>query len=144
MSIYGLLYNWYAIEDSNNIAPEGWHVPTDEEWKQLEMFLGMSQEDADDTGYRGSDEDEKLKEAGTEHWIAPNDGTNESGFTALPGGSREPDGTYLAKGVAAVFWTATEGSDTTAFHRTLYLGHSGIRRHRIAKQSGYSVRCIKD
>lgn len=68
---YGLLYNWYAVDDSRNLAPEGWHVPTDEEWKELEMYLGMSQSEADDTGYRGTDEGGKLKEVGTTHWQSP-------------------------------------------------------------------------
>ena len=86
---YGYLYNWYAVNDIRNIAPEGWHVPTDEEWKELEMYLGMSQTEADDTGYRGTNEGGKLKEAGTTHWETPNTGaTNETGFSALPGGCR--------------------------------------------------------
>jgi uncharacterized protein (TIGR02145 family) len=59
---YGYLYNWYVVNDSRNIAPEGWHVPTDEEWKELEMFLGMSQSEANGTGWRGTDEGGKLKE----------------------------------------------------------------------------------
>ena len=83
--IYGSLYNWYAVNDSRNIAPDGWHVPTDEEWKELEMFLGMSQSEANGTGWRGTDEGSKLK--ATSGWSGFN-GTNESGFSALPGGSR--------------------------------------------------------
>ena len=87
VATYGRLYNWYAVTDSRNIAPAGWHVPSDAEWKQLEMYLGMSQSEADATGWRGTDEGGKLKEVGTMHWNSPNTGaTNESGFTALPGG----------------------------------------------------------
>lgn len=82
---YGMIYNWYwyAVDDSRNIAPIGWHVPTDEEWKELEMYLGLSQTEADDTGYRGTDEGDKLK--ATTGWYNNGNGTNESGFTALPG-----------------------------------------------------------
>ena len=95
VSIYGLLYNWHAVTDNRKIAPVGWHVPTDDEWKELEMYLGMSQSDADDVGWRGTDEGGKLKETGTAHWISPNTGaTNESGFTALPSGNRFYDGTF--------------------------------------------------
>ena len=65
---YGALYNWYAVNDSRNIAPAGWHVPTDDDWKELEMYLGMSQSEADDIDYRGTDEGGNVKETGTEHW----------------------------------------------------------------------------
>jgi len=83
---YGALYNWYTVSDFRNIAPEGWHVPTDEEWKELEMALGISQEYADSTEWRGTNEGGKLKETGTTHWNSPNEGaTNESGFTARAG-----------------------------------------------------------
>jgi uncharacterized protein (TIGR02145 family) len=93
---YGRLYNWYAVADSRYIAPQGWHVATDEEWKQLEMYLGMSQSEANLTGIRGTVEGGKLKEAGTVHWQSPNTGaTNESGFTALPGGYRFIFGSFL-------------------------------------------------
>lgn len=86
---YGVLYNFYAVIDTRGLAPEGWHVPTDEDWKELEMFLGMSKSAADSTGYRGIDTGGKLKEEGTKHWRAPNIGaTNSSEFTALPAGIR--------------------------------------------------------
>jgi uncharacterized protein (TIGR02145 family) len=93
---YGLLYTWYAVDDSRTIAPKGWHVPTDEEWKELEMYLGMSQSEADDTYWRGTDEGGKLKATGTEYWNSPNEGANnESGYSALPGGFRH-SGTMVA------------------------------------------------
>jgi len=81
VATYGRLYNWHAVADMGNIAPAGWHVASDAEWKQLEMYLGMSQTESDQTGWRGTDEGGKLKEIGTVHWISPNTGaTNESGF----------------------------------------------------------------
>ncbi|MFC1562338.1 FISUMP domain-containing protein, partial [candidate division KSB1 bacterium] len=109
-AVYGHLYNWYAVDDSRGLAPEGWHVPTDEEWKELEMYLGMSQSEADTSGWRGTDEGDKLKETGTSHWGSPNAGaTNESGFTALPGGYRSiSTGTFLNFYHIAIFWSSTE------------------------------------
>lgn len=104
VATYGRLYNWYAAVDTRNIAPDGWHVPSDEEWKQLETYLGMSQAEADAIGLRGSDEGGMLKETGTSHWDSPNTGaTNESGFTALPGGHRRYGGFTLR-------WVTTRSS----------------------------------
>jgi len=79
---YGYLYNWYAIDDERDICPEGWYIPSDDEFKLLEMHLGMSESEANTTSWRGTDEGGKLKEEGLEHWHSPNSaGTNESGFT---------------------------------------------------------------
>ena len=145
---YGRLYNWYAVDDSRNIAPEGWHVPTDDEWKQLEMYLGMSQSEADGTGMRGTDEGGKLKEAGTEHWNSPNTGaTNESGFTALPGGCRYGNGNYSGMGNYGSFWSSTEYNSYHAWYRILNYTHSGVYRYYYlssGKQDGFSVRCLRD
>ncbi len=84
---YGYLYNWYAVTDNRNLTPAGWHVSTDEDWKELEKHLGMSRTEVDDTRWWCTDEGGKLKEAGFSHWNSPNIGaTNESGYSALPGG----------------------------------------------------------
>ncbi len=143
---YGRLYNWYAVNDSRNIAPEGWHVPTDEEWKQLELYLGQT--DADDMGWRGTDEGGKLKESGTVHWNSPNTGaTNEIGFSALPGGDRNDyDGPYYDMGTTAYFWSSTEYEDdsTHAWVRTLHFQNSGVHRGYSSKQAGFSVRLVRD
>jgi uncharacterized protein (TIGR02145 family) len=145
INVYGRLYNYYAIIDSRNIAPEGWHIPTDAEWKQLEMYLGMSQEQADATGWRGTDEGGKLKEAGTEHWNPPNTGaTNESGFTALPGGYRVNNGGFLNLGTYAYFWSSTESGSYAAWGRILSSGIAGIYRYSDSKAAGFSIRCVKD
>ncbi|HDS01520.1 MAG TPA: hypothetical protein ENO07_05815, partial [candidate division Zixibacteria bacterium] len=120
VAVYGRLYNWYAAADSRNIAPDGWHVPSDAEWKQLEMYLGMSQADADATGWRGTDEGGKLKEADTTHWQSPNNGaTNESGFTALPGGYRSSSGRFYFEHFDAFFWTQTDYDILTVWYRYL-------------------------
>ena len=150
--IYGALYTWAAAmngqETSDSIpsqvqgvCPDGWHLPSDAEWKQLEMHLGMSQEEVDDVGSRGTDEGSKLKEAGTLHWLSPNTGTNESGFTALPGGQREVVNHNV--GSSAYFWTATEKSDSYAWRRQLLNTSSSISRFDNRKNTGYSVRCVE-
>jgi uncharacterized protein (TIGR02145 family) len=145
VATYGRLYNWYAVDDSRNIAPEGWHVPSDDEWKQLEMYLGMSQAEADDVGWRGTDEGGKLKEAGTTHWYPPNEGaTNESGFTALPGGYRSLKGNFFDMGYGAYFWSSTEDSSFYAWRRYLYYNYSQVSRYNYGKQFGFSVRCVRD
>ena len=145
--IYGNLYNWYAVE-TGNLAPEGWHVPTDDEIKELEMYIGMSQEEADDTGWRGTNEGSKL--AGrADLW---NDGNLEnnpefgtSGFNLLPGGYRNYyDGYYYYMGLGGYFWSSTESSSSNAWSRLLHFNYSGILRYVYNKKSGFSVRCVRD
>ncbi|MBN1998490.1 fibrobacter succinogenes major paralogous domain-containing protein [candidate division KSB1 bacterium] len=145
VSTYGRLYNWYAVNDSRGLAPAGWHVPTDAEWKQLEMYLGMSQSEADATGWRGTDEGGKLKETGTGHWASPNTGaTNESGFSALPGGYRFGGGTFYGIGFAAYFWSASSGSDDRAWYRSLSCSNSAVYRFGYSRRGGFSVRVVRD
>jgi uncharacterized protein (TIGR02145 family) len=146
VNVYGRLYNWFAVDDNRIIAPEGWHVPTDEEWKQLEMYLGMSQAEADDLQCRGTFEGGKLKEEGTTHWASPNYGaTNESGFTALPGGDRSHFGVFYNVGNYAYFWSSTEYDSNTAWCRALgYLDSGVYRNFNHLKSYGHSVRCVRD
>lgn len=142
VSTYGRLYNWYAVNDGRGIAPPGWRVPTDDDWKQLEMYLGMSQADADkDDEYRGSIGD-KLKAASG--WNGGGNGTNESGFTALPAGYRYTDGTFLRLGDYAYFWCATEYDNDYAWDRYLDRFVSGVGRYNDPKRCGFSVRLIKE
>ena len=143
-SEYGALYTYAA---ALNACPDGWHLPTDDEWKTLEMHLGMSQAEADDLGMRGTDEGGKLKETGTTHWNSPNTGaTNESGFTALPGGYRESLnlGFFENSGNRGYWWTATQNFTTSAWGRYVNYDNSNIFRHSHGKASGISVRCLKD
>ena len=145
VEVYGRLYNWYAAVDSRDIAPEGWHVASDAEWKELEMYLGMSQEAADTTGWRGTGEGGKLKDAGTIYWQSPNTGaTNESGFTALPGGSRSSSGQFYFARFDAFFWTQTDYDILRVWYHYLNYYHSEISRDTTYKQLGYSIRCVKD
>jgi uncharacterized protein (TIGR02145 family) len=143
-AIYGRLYNWPAV-DSRILAPAGWHVPTDAEWRRLEMTLGLNQTQANATGWRGTTEGGELKEAGTTHWLSPNTGaTNVSGFSALPGGARHFDGSYYFAGFAAFFWSCTEIGGGVVWHRNLYNLYSGVGRYSEYGPFGYSVRCVKD
>jgi uncharacterized protein (TIGR02145 family) len=150
VATYGRLYNWYAVNDSRNIAPEGWHVPSDEEWRQLEMALGMSQSDTDNTGFRGTDEGGKMKTTGTIEegsglWHSPIEGaTNESGFSALPGGCREHFGYCDGMDYDAMLWSATESYDVFAWCRCMSRVSSAVYRHNHYKRSGFSVRCVRD
>ena len=153
---YGVLYNWPAAmsgaksSDANpsgvqGVCPDGWHLPGDAEWKQLEMFLGMSQAEADGTGYRGTDEGGKLKENGTTHWNSPNTGAaNSNGFTALPGGYRFSYGYFYYMGYLAYFWSSTEGDSYLAWGRRLDYGSSEVYRYDYYKEYGFSVRCLRD
>lgn len=142
---YGRLYNWFAVDDARGIAPEGWHVPTDDDWKQLEMYLGMSQAEADGYLWHGTNEGDKLKETGTAHWLAPNFGaTDEVGFTALPGAERGRDGAFSALGITAYFWASDETNATEAWSRHLLYTRSDIYRYDYVKVNGFSVRCVKD
>ena len=145
VAVYGRLYNWYAVSDSRNIAPVGWHVPSDEEWKQLEMYIGMSQIQADAEHWRGTNEGGKLKESGTTHWSSPNTGaTNESGFSALPVGFRFVDGGYRELSMNVNFWTSTAWDGSVAWHRFLYYINSDVYRGHDSYRYGFAIRCVKD
>ena len=144
-AVYGRLYNWYGVNDSRKIAPAGWHVPSDEEWKELEMVLGMSQYSVDSTRYRGTNEGGKLKETGTSHWFDPNTGaTNETGFSALPGGYRLSTVGYHDIGYYTYFWSSTEGSSGQAWYRLLSYRYSKVYRLSLSMHVGFSVRCVRD
>jgi uncharacterized protein (TIGR02145 family) len=132
-TIYGLLYNWYAVKDDREICPSGWHVPLDEEWTTLTTYLGGE-------NIAGG----KLKEKGTSHWISPNlDATNESGFTALPTGIRGSYGFDIALDWG-FWWSASEYDTDGAWHRIIFTYDSSVDRTYNNKKNGFSVRCIKD
>ncbi len=140
--IYGYLYNWNAVADTCKIAPEGWHVPSDEEWKELEMVLGMSQSEANSTAWRGNI-GYKLK--ATSGWEIPGNGTNLSGFSALPGGYRFSISAYFGQlGRSATFWTSTEQDNKNVWHRYLQRYDQVNRYYNKKIEMGMSVRCVKD
>lgn len=145
---YGKLYNYYAVADSRNICPTGWHVPTDTDWKSLELSLGMSQDQSNATGLRGTIEGGKLKYVNKsiyEGWNFPNVGaTNSSGFSAFGAGYRSGEGILANENTSANFWTNSEFDAISAWSRSLNLSNSQIVRLNINKGYGFSVRCIKD
>lgn len=150
--IYGKLYNWYAVNDQvhGGIAPSGWHVPTEDEWKTLFINLGMSPEDADGWGYPpyayyGTDEGGKLKEQGISLWQNPNNGaTNVSGFTALPGGYRGTNGGFYGKATAATWWASTEFGADRGWMRMVVNYYANTYHNNLPKMMGLSVRCIQN
>jgi uncharacterized protein (TIGR02145 family) len=134
VSIYGRLYNFYAVTDSRNIAPTGWHVATKSDWTALSLYLGG---DSDSGG--------KLKEAGMTHWNTPNSGaTNSSGFTGLPGGQCSDNGFFSYISQRGLWWCSTQSSTTDAWVPNLAYDESYLSNNGYDKKYGLSVRCIKD
>jgi len=135
----GHLYNWYAVNDSRKVCPEGWHIPTDDEWKTLLYYLGGPE-------IAGG----KMKSTGTLEqgdglWHEPNTGaTNESGFTALPGGYRDGSGNFSQLSNSAYFWSSTEKNPSNAWDRELSYKYGNVDRYDNLKTNGFSVRCLKN
>ena len=131
--IYGHLYNWYAVNDSRNLAPEGWHVASDSEWTVLTSYPGVN-----------------LKERGTQHWYPPNTGANDNnGFTALPGGSRNFDGPFPVDSLTGIgydgsWWTSTSVDSANAYYRGMRYNVTDAFRGTANKNYAFSVRCVKD
>jgi uncharacterized protein (TIGR02145 family) len=131
---YGKLYNWYAVNNTNQLCPTGWHVPTDAEWTTLTDFLGGS--------LRGG----KMKSTGTQYWSSPNDGaTNSSGWSGLPGGGRN-SGAFSSIGTNGGWWSSTEVSTSTVdvWMRGLSYSYEELDRGISGKWVGGSVRCLRD
>ena len=142
---YGVLYNWPAAmnmaESSTanpsgvqGVCPSGWHLPSDAEWTELTKYLDGEEVAGD-----------KLKETGTTHWNSPNENaTNETGFTALPGGYRANSGTFLHIGQFGHWWGATEANANDAWSRFINYNSSSVDSYYGSQEVAYSVRCIKD
>ncbi|MGB1099779.1 MAG: fibrobacter succinogenes major paralogous domain-containing protein [Flavobacteriales bacterium] len=138
---YGRLYNWYAVDDARGLCPSGWHVPTDGEWMTLEMALGMSESDANDTGFRGTDQGTQMK---TDYgWSGGGNGTNSSGFAGLPGGYRASYGFFNFAGYDG-FWWSSSPIGSNAWNRSLGNGYESVGRGNYSPRLGFSVRCIRD
>ncbi len=148
----GALYTWSAAMNgatSSNtnpsgiqgVCPDGWHLPSDSEWKELEMFLGMTQNEANSTIWRGTNEGSKLKSKNG--WGEGYNGTNESGFSALPAGDRRDNGDFTG-GTGVYFWTSTEKYSDRAWFRLLgnYKPSLIARNFGFLKTNGFSVRCV--
>ncbi|MBP7849160.1 MAG: hypothetical protein KA053_02675 [Lentimicrobiaceae bacterium] len=154
--IYGGLYDWNEMMDyvltpgARGICPDGWHIPTDAEWKMLEGTVdsqfGVGDQEWNYFGWRGQDVGGKLKHAGTDYWLTPNVGANnETGFTALPAGLRFGVGWYGNKGSNTYFWTSTPHGTENAYYRWLGYTQPGMWRDIDRKRAyGFSVRCLRD
>jgi uncharacterized protein (TIGR02145 family) len=129
------LYNWYAATDTRNIAPSGWHLPTDAEWTELTEYLGGESVAAG-----------KIKETGITHWAPPNTGaTNETGFTAVPGGYRGSNGTFSNITSNGAWWSATEYNADFAWGRTMRYNNINVSRdYDYYDEVGFSLRCVRD
>jgi uncharacterized protein (TIGR02145 family) len=128
---YGKIYNWYAVNDPRGLAPEGWRIPTDRDWIYLTDFLG-----GDD--YCGI----LLKSASG--WEKGGNGNNQSGFNALPAGSRNLYGEFQYIGELGYWWTATPADDELTWYRTIDRSPYYVYRLSYSRMSGFSVRCIKE
>ena len=129
---YGKLYNWYAVNDKRGLAPAGYHIPTDKEWTVL-------------TNYLGGVEIAGAKMKSSQGWgVKDGNGTNSSGFSGLPGGNRYFNGTFINFGEYGYWWSSTEGSTYFAWNRLLDYGSGDVTRYYVAKERGFSVRCLRD
>ncbi|MFH2047969.1 MAG: FISUMP domain-containing protein, partial [bacterium] len=144
-SVYGMLYNWFVVNDPRGITPEGWRVPTDNDWKELEAFLGISDSEIDFTTWRGTNEGGKLKETGTAHWDTPNFGaTNETGFGLLGAGYRDSDAEYEQLKSYSQLWSSTRTGGEYVLTRGFYFNEARIYRTHAGEKSGFSIRCVKN
>ncbi len=129
---YGKLYNWYSIVSTNKICPTGWHMPSNAEWITLTNFLGSE----DVAGG-------KLKETNTMHWQSPNIGaTNETGYSALPGGYRDINQSFVGIGEYGYWWNSTENNTDSAKYRLMYYGYSDVNGGNNDKKNALSIRCV--
>jgi len=130
---YGRLYNWYAVTDPRGLAPAGWHVPSNEEWNTITIFLG-------DAFVAGG----KLKSV--DGWQLPNaEATNSTGFTALPGGIRNNLGVFTTVETKCYLWSSSNSNSSFAYGRYLTNDTGSLAfPYTFNKKYGFSVRCIKD
>ncbi len=125
---YGKLYNCYAVNDLRGLAPNGWHVPTYAELTKLTDYLGGA--------YRGAGDKMKSKEG----W----NGSNESGFSALPGGGRSADGTFFDIGSCGCWWSSTQNYPNYTWYLYLNYNDRNVNMNAIYEHYGFSVRCLRD
>jgi len=138
---FGALYNWHTI-NTGKLCPLGWRIPSDNDWHNLALFLDPNAGTDPTESYIAGG---KLKESGLAHWESPNTGaTNETGFTALPGGYRYIDGVFDNVGKSGFWWSSTEYSSSLAFFRFIYYNSSTLSWNVPNKRNGFSVRCVKD
>ncbi|MGA2405262.1 MAG: fibrobacter succinogenes major paralogous domain-containing protein [Bacteroidales bacterium] len=146
-SSYGALYNWYAVDAGSNggrnICPVGWHVPTDEEFKLLELYLGMNQAVIDLYGFRGTDQGSQMKH--TFGWYNSGNGTNSSGFSALPAGGRNAYyGLFGGIDYIEIFLSTSEYDTINGWDREVEYNYDNVRRDGYSKKGGAAIRCLKN
>ena len=142
MNVYGRLYNWYAVDDARGLCPTGWHVPTDGEWMTLEMELGLTENQANSSGWRGSNQGAQMKT--TYGWHNGGNGTNLSAFTGLPGGFRSTTGYFSSAGYLGRWWSSTLSGMSNAWYRNINYVNSNVYRDYYSLGYGFSVRCLRD
>ncbi|TFH40831.1 MAG: DUF1566 domain-containing protein [ANME-2 cluster archaeon] len=139
VAVYGRLYSWHALIDSRFLCPAGWHVPTDIEWHTLILNLDASATlSTTESVIAGG----KLKETGNSHWLNPNTGNNESGFTALPGGTRGVYGDFKNIGSKGYWWSSTNYDSFHAMYRGVLNDDNNVDRDNYWMVDGFSVRCV--
>lgn len=139
---YGKLYNWYAVADPRGLCPVGWRVPSKHDWNKLTVFL----DPAADTICGlcdSSSEASKAMRAVSPLWASGFNANNSSGFTGLPGGTRDAYGTYINVNTMGYWWSVTESSLNSAWFRSLSYDDTDSVTVNIAKTTGFSVRCIR-
>lgn len=144
-SIFGNLYNGEVITSEKNIAPAGWHVPSDAEWQKMERTIGMDEADIAGAGWRGMNEGEKITSKYSQGWPEGGElfGTDEYGFNALPGGCRLHDGrTNIFNNTS--FWWTNDFTEDEGWYRYIDKNDKRIFRQHTYRQYGMSIRCIKD
>jgi uncharacterized protein (TIGR02145 family) len=139
---YGALYNWFAV-NTGKLCPSGWHVPSDVEWHDLSLFLDPATEYRTNESFLAGG---MLKESGTMHYRYSNIGaTNETGFTALPGGMRWKSPEFMIAAFFGYWWSSTEMSSDVAWSIIISGGSKTLNRNSSGiKTRGYSIRCLKD
>ncbi len=142
---YGALYNWYAV-NSGKLCPAGWHVPTDEEWKNLEGAVDSLHHLGDPVWNepmgRGFNAGKRLK--ATSGWKTEGNGTDEFGFSAVPGGERTSSGRFFLAGNSAFWWSSTRQGDSLAWYRSIVSFDDNILRSTHPAKIGFSVRCLRE
>jgi len=162
---YGLLYNWYVVNDSRGLAPKGWKVPSDDDWTILTDYLGDLAGTKMKSTNGWKEYDGQIECNNCKSWpsnrlagetcnvckdtrkinsLLSGNGTNESGFSGLPGGYRLSYGTFTHLGIYAYWWSSTEYSSTGAWYRSLDYGYSNVDRGNGGRTYGRSVRCVRD